>query len=132
MWRVIQIHEIIGKMKSFLQSDFGTPVPDKMTFVEIGSFDNYLNGHLPKAIYLRTDDTDQNIRNLFPNSAKEIILYTENENQSKLDGVASHLNSIGYPEVYVYSAGKREWISEGQALEYSLVPADRFREMSHL
>ena len=123
MIRVINCHQIMDKMQKFLDSAFGTPAGDTLTLLEVGPSESYDTAHILRAIHMTEEQVALKARNRIPNPASEVVVYGDRENLQSVQNAAQMLNSLGYSNVYIYSAGKEDWLSNGFWSESFIVPA---------
>jgi rhodanese-related sulfurtransferase len=128
MVRYITQKEILLKSNRFLDSTFGTPAADKLLLVEIGPFDSFEIGHIQRAIHMSLRQINTQASSLLARKGAEIVLYGQSEKDlPDLELAARHLNLQGYPNIFIYLGGKKEWLSANLSYSSSLVPADGFQ-----
>ncbi len=112
----INRRQIICKQNQFIDSEFGTPAPEKLTIVEVGSLKEYLQRHIPKAIYLPLDSIVKGARPWLPNLGAQIIVYSSIE-ESELSRLAvESLYRQGYMNLFHYREGKEDWMNAERCL----------------
>jgi rhodanese-related sulfurtransferase len=80
----------------------------------------YRHSHLPGALNMPHDAVDALAPVLAPDKSAEIVVYCANA-ACKNSGIAAEaLVSLGYSNVFVYEAGKADWIEAGYAVEGSV------------
>ncbi len=134
MVRTINRSQIRGKIQGFIEDNFGTPAAERVSFMEVGPFSRYEAGHIPKAIHIRADFTNDELRKeaatYFSSHASEIVVYGEAPSIDRVRHAAEVLSLAGYGNVFVYEAGKEDWISNGLWTETCRVPADHLAARS--
>lgn len=79
--------------------------------------EEWLTGHIPKAIHLSKGLIERDIESLLPHGEHEkIIVYCSGGYRSVL--VAENLQKMGYQNVYSLESGLRSWIERGYELSY--------------
>ena len=128
MVRTINRSQIRGKIQGFIEDNFGTPAAERVWFLEVGPFSRYETAHIPKAIHVRADFTNDEIRRealtYLPSQASEIIIYGEAPSIDRVRHAAEVLSQAGYGNVFIYEAGKEDWVRNGLWTETCRVPAD--------
>ena len=124
MARSIHRDQIRTKMRAFIDDGFGTPAPDRLSTIEIGSNEEYDRVHLPGAIHLSSSDPIESllkqIQIRIGNLATEIILY-QNRDQDPLivKNLARALDRAGYGDVFIYPDGKEDWLENGLWVDHA-------------
>jgi rhodanese-related sulfurtransferase len=77
----------------------------------------YASGHLPGAINLPHDSSDDTIRAALPNRAAETVVYCASATCPNSHLLAQRLNALGYTRVAVFTDGKAGWSTAGESLE---------------
>jgi rhodanese-related sulfurtransferase len=86
------------------------------TAIEALPQDYYEQGHLPGAINVALDRVES-IPSVLPDKEAALIVYCADDSCSNSSIVGRQLTALGYEDVYVYEAGKRDWVDAGLALE---------------
>ena len=84
--------------------------------VEVLPADEYADEHLPGAINIALNDLDHATTEGL-DRARPVIVYCYDEQCDMSPRAASRLESIGFEQVYDYSAGKADWGSFGLPLD---------------
>src|SRR4051794_25818437 len=119
MITMISREQILAKIGRFLDSGFGTPAPDKLTFVEIGSSKDYDRIHIKGAIYMTSEQIERAARSWLPSHGDEIVIYGNAANRDLCRFAAQSLSDQGYENVDLYLDGKEDWISSGLWTSFS-------------
>jgi rhodanese-related sulfurtransferase len=96
------------------QIEFKIAQGDKLLLAETQAGEAYEKGHLPNAVPMPPGQAVRLAPEYFPNTGVEIVIYGENENSPEVDQVAQELASLGYGNLYLYRAGKRDWFESGE------------------
>lgn len=128
MVREINRAQLLAKTSRFLEATNGTPAPDFLILIEVGPQEHFARVHIPRAIHIAYEkfligDPTAALGNM----AADIVLYGERSQLQDVKAAAELLNRYGHNNVYVYSGGKEDWITNGMWVESSLVPADHFQ-----
>ena len=84
--------------------------------VEVLPTDEYADEHLPGAINIPLKELDRETTGRL-DRARPVIVYCYDEQCDMSPRAASRLESIGFEQVYDYTAGKADWGSYGLPLE---------------
>lgn len=77
----------------------------------------YRQGHLPGALHMPHDQVDALAPAMLPDRGAQIVVYCANA-QCRNSHIAAHrLSVLGYSDVSVYAAGKKDWEEAGLPLE---------------
>ena len=126
MVKAISREQIRGKLEAFLDSSFGTPAPEHLTFVEVGSSLDYDRIHIQNAIHMTPTQVVRSARTCLPNLGTEVVVYGDAAHQNATRLAADALSEQGYENIFFYSEGKEDWIGAGLWTNTSLVPTDGF------
>lgn len=96
------------------QIEFKIAQGDRFFLAETQAGELYDVRHLPNAVPMPLAQVGRLAREYFPNSGVELILYGEDENSPEVDEVAQELAKLGYGNLFVYRAGKRDWFEAGE------------------
>jgi rhodanese-related sulfurtransferase len=77
----------------------------------------YLDGHLPGALNLPHEASDQELRRKLPDPAAEIVVYCASRGCSNSSFLARRLESLGFQNVAVFEDGKDGWQQAGYELD---------------
>jgi rhodanese-related sulfurtransferase len=102
-----------------LQARLGaTPQP---VLVEALPRKYYDAGHLPNARHMPHDQTSALAPTVLPDQRAEIVVYCASDTCQNSHIAARVLEQMGYTDVAVYSAGKKDWTEAGLPLELGAV-----------
>ena len=87
--------------------------PKKTVLLEALSPKEYRQSHLPGALNMPPDQVRHLASDLIPRNDMEVIVYCTGPECDASDRVAQQLLTLGYANMRVYKAGKRDWISAG-------------------
>lgn len=73
----------------------------------------YAQGHLPNAVNMPLEMTDEEIKKLLPDTSSEIITYCSSSTCPNSGKLAERLSSLGYRNVVAFEAGKEGWTKSG-------------------
>ncbi len=73
--------------------------------------------HLPGALNVTAEDTDDHVRRMLPEPAASIVTYSTDASCSRGPELAARLEGLGYADVRTYRGGIAEWASAGGPLE---------------
>lgn len=77
----------------------------------------YLQAHIPGALHMPHDQVDALAPAMLPDKGAQIVVYCANA-QCRNSHIAAHrLSVLGYTDVSVYAAGKKDWEEAGLPLE---------------
>lgn len=73
--------------------------------------------HLPGAINLVTENTDEQVRGALPDPAAAIVTYSTDERCTRGPELAARLRELGYRDVRTYEGGIEDWTAAGLPIE---------------
>jgi len=73
----------------------------------------YVDGHLPGALQLNHENVLQDAQRLAPDKNATIVVYCASDTCKNSDITATRLEAMGYEDVRVYVAGKKDWLEAG-------------------
>jgi mannose-6-phosphate isomerase-like protein (cupin superfamily)/rhodanese-related sulfurtransferase len=73
--------------------------------------------HLPGAINLVSEDSDEHIAGALPDKAATIVAYSTDGDCSRAPDLAARLEALDYADVRVYRQGIEDWIGAGLPVE---------------
>lgn len=77
----------------------------------------YRQAHIPGALHMPHDQVDALAPAMLPDKGTQIVVYCANA-QCRNSHIAAHrLSMLGYTDVSVYAAGKKDWEEAGLPLE---------------
>ena len=77
----------------------------------------YLDGHLPGALHLPHDKVRELSAALLPDKNADVVVYCASDTCQNSHIAARALAALGYPNVSVYTGGKKDWGEAGLPLE---------------
>lgn len=78
---------------------------------------HYLQAHIPGALHMPHDQVDALAPAMLPDKGAQIVVYCANA-QCRNSHIAAHrLSVLGYTDVSVYAAGKKDWEEAGLPLK---------------
>jgi rhodanese-related sulfurtransferase len=83
----------------------------------------YAQAHLPSARHLPHDRVAELAPRVAPELGAEIVVYCANSACQNSHIAAHELSRLGYSDVSVYGAGKKDWIEAGLPTEETAVNA---------
>jgi rhodanese-related sulfurtransferase/CBS domain-containing protein len=89
---------------------------EEAQLIEVLPADEYADEHLPGAINIALKELDHAARGRL-DRARPVIVYCYDDQCDMSPRAASRLESIGFEQVYDYSAGKADWGSFGLPLD---------------
>lgn len=76
----------------------------------------YRGGHLPGALQLNYENVSQDAERLAPDKNATVVVYCASDTCRNSDIAATRLETLGYSDVRVYAAGKKDWVEAGLPL----------------
>jgi rhodanese-related sulfurtransferase len=73
--------------------------------------------HLPAAVNVIAEDTDEAVQAALPDRAASIVTYSTDAHCNRGPELAERLQAMGYTDVRVYSDGIADWAAAGLPLE---------------
>lgn len=77
----------------------------------------YEASHIPGAVNLPLDATDEDIVEALPDQAADVVVYCSNLECANSTVLAERLEELGYRNVHDYAAGKQDWADAALPLE---------------
>lgn len=77
----------------------------------------YDQGHLPGALHFPHEEARARAEQIVPNKAAEIIVYCASDTCQNSHIAAATLTALGYTDVSVYAAGKKDWVEADLPLQ---------------
>jgi mannose-6-phosphate isomerase-like protein (cupin superfamily) len=78
----------------------------------------YGQRHLPGAINLVAEDSDEHVGGALPDKAAAVVVYSTDADCSRAPELAARLEAIGYRDVRVYGEGIADWVGAGLPVEH--------------
>ena len=73
--------------------------------------------HLPGAVNVVAEDSDQQVRAALPDRAAAIVTYSTDEHCTRGHQLADRLRELGYRNVRTYNGGIEDWVAAGLPVE---------------
>lgn len=73
--------------------------------------------HLPGALNLTAEDSDERIRAALPDQTARIVTYSTDEACVRGPELAARLRALGYTDVRTYAGGIEDWIAAALPIE---------------
>lgn len=77
----------------------------------------YEQGHLPGALHFPHDEARARAGDLVPDKTAEIVVYCASDTCQNSHIAAATLTALGYTNVSVYAAGKKDWVEAALPLQ---------------
>jgi|GEM_PF-1313201 rhodanese-related sulfurtransferase len=87
------------------------------TVVDVLPSTAYAQRHLPGAINLAAEDSDDAVRAALPEPDALIVTYSTNDVCTRTGEFATRLQALGYRDVRPYTGGLEDWIAAGLPVE---------------
>ena len=96
---------------------------DSLTVVDALPPAPYGQRHLPGAVNVLAEDSDEHVAGVLPDQAAAIVTYSTDAGCTRGPALAARLRALGYSDVRIYREGIEDWIGAG-------LPVDRPRAVS--
>ena len=96
---------------------------DSLTVVDALPPAQYGQRHLPGAINVVAEDSDEHVAGVLPDKAAAIVTYSTDAGCSRGPALAARLQALGHTDVRSYRDGIEDWVGAG-------LPVDRPRAVS--
>jgi mannose-6-phosphate isomerase-like protein (cupin superfamily) len=90
---------------------------DSLTVVDALPPVPYGQRHLPGALNLVAEDSDEHVRGALPHQAAAIVAYSTDAGCTRGPELAARLVALGYTDVRVYREGIADWVGAGLPVE---------------
>ena len=107
-------------MTTFITRDELRAALDSLTVVDALRPAPYGQRHLPGAINLVAEDSDEQVAGALPDKAAAIVTYSTDAGCARGPALAARLQALGYSDVRTYREGIEDWVGAG-------LPVDRPR-----
>jgi rhodanese-related sulfurtransferase len=77
----------------------------------------YAKRHLPGAINLANESSDEQIRAALPDLEAPVVTYSSNDRCTRGNELVARLRKLGYLDVRAYSGGLDDWLAAGLPIE---------------
>jgi rhodanese-related sulfurtransferase len=126
MIKTLSFSQYDAKQDGFIDAQFGTPAPERMWLVEIGSTNEYDRTHIRRALHLTLEQVKRIAPSRLPNRGADVVLYGSKRESASVKTAAEELARQGYFNLFVLAGSKEEWLELTRPRETTLVPADHF------
>jgi mannose-6-phosphate isomerase-like protein (cupin superfamily) len=90
---------------------------DSVTVVDALPPEPYGRRHLPGALNLVEEDSDDHVAGVLPDRAATIVTYSTDADCARGPALAARLEALGYRDVRVYREGIEDWVGAGLPLD---------------
>ncbi len=90
---------------------------DCVTVVDAQPPERYGQGHLPGALNLVAEDSDERVLDALPDGSATVVVYSTDAVCRRAPELAARLEALGYSDVRAYREGVEDWVGAGLALE---------------
>jgi rhodanese-related sulfurtransferase len=107
------VHDAKTRVRELTVNDVRSKLErgDKFLLVDVREDNEWVMGHLPRAIHMGRGVIERDIEQQVPNTNSEIVLYCGGGYRSAL--AADNLQKMGYQNVYSMDGGIRGWREAG-------------------
>ena len=92
---------------------------EKARIVEALPEKYYEQAHIPGALQIDYKEVAEKAPSLLSDKAQKIVVYCASSECANSEKAARTLEYLGYSNVFVYRAGKKDWIDSGYPVESS-------------
>jgi rhodanese-related sulfurtransferase len=90
---------------------------DSVTVVDAQPPTPYGQHHLPGAVNLVAEDSDEHVLGALPDTAAALVVYSTDAACGRAPELAARLEALGYADVRIYREGIEDWVAAGLAIE---------------
>jgi len=90
---------------------------DSVTVVDAQPPTPYGQRHLPGAVNLVAEDSDEHVLGALPDTTAALVVYSTDADCGRATELAARLEALGYPDVRIYREGIEDWVGAGLAIE---------------
>jgi mannose-6-phosphate isomerase-like protein (cupin superfamily) len=90
---------------------------DSVTIVDAQPAARYGGRHLPHAVSLVADDSDEHVLTTLPDAAAAVVVYSTDAGCARAAELATRLQALGYSDVEIYREGIEDWVGAGLPIE---------------
>jgi mannose-6-phosphate isomerase-like protein (cupin superfamily) len=90
---------------------------DSVTIVDAQPPTPYGQRHLPGAVNLVAEDSDEHVLGALPDPAAAVVVYSTDAECGRVPELAARLEALGYADVRIYGEGIEDWVAAGLAIE---------------
>lgn len=92
-------------------------VLDSVSIVDAQSPARYGQRHLPGALNLVAEDSEEYLTGALPDAAAPVVVYSTDADCRRAPELAARLEALGYADVRIYPGGIDDWVAAGLAIE---------------
>jgi len=104
-------------MTSFITRDELRSALDSLTVVDALPPAPYGDRHLPGALNLVAEDSDEHLAGVLPDKAARIVTYSTDADCRRGPDLAARLKALGYTDVRTHREGIEDWVGAGLPVE---------------
>jgi mannose-6-phosphate isomerase-like protein (cupin superfamily) len=90
---------------------------DSVTVVDAQPRTPYRQRHLPGAVNLVAEDSDEHVLGALPDTAAALVVYSTDAACGRAPELAARLEALGYADVRIYREGIEDWVAAGLAID---------------
>ena len=90
---------------------------DSVTVVDAQPPTPYGQRHLPGAVNLVAEDSDEHVLGALPDTTAALVVYSTDADCGRAPELAARLEALGCPDVRIYREGIEDWVRAGLAIE---------------
>jgi mannose-6-phosphate isomerase-like protein (cupin superfamily) len=90
---------------------------DSVTVVDAQPPTPYRQRHLPGAVNLVAEDSDEHVLGALPDTAAALVVYSTDAACGRAPELAARLEALGYADVRIYREGIEDWVAAGLAID---------------
>jgi mannose-6-phosphate isomerase-like protein (cupin superfamily) len=90
---------------------------DSVTVVDAQPPTRYGQRHLPRALNLVAEDSDEHLIGALPDRATSVVVYSTDAACGRAPELAARLEALGYADVRIYGEGVEDWVRAGLPIE---------------
>ena len=90
---------------------------DSVTVVDAQPPTPYGQRHLPGAVNLVAEDSDEHVLGALPDTTAALVVYSTDAACGRAPELAARLEALGCPDVRIYREGIEDWVRAGLAIE---------------
>jgi mannose-6-phosphate isomerase-like protein (cupin superfamily) len=90
---------------------------DSVTVVDAQPPARYGQAHLPCALNVVAEDSDERVLDALPDTSATVVVYSTDAGCRRAPELAARLRALGYADVRTYREGVEDWVGAGLELE---------------